>query len=424
MKKLLTLVLVPLFYAASAQTIISQLYTLPPAGIQQLKDEYPYIRSQQLQGSSWEDYQLHTWIKAPNSDSIGIRLTSGHQTDNSWKISQSEKDSFILDNKGRVSININDIEYIFSTDSYRYKTKFVYTYGSTSKPTKVRIQYAEPPGSNSYYNSAEVTLFYDQDGRRLYDSTYLYGNGAKVRDYFIYDNNGALINQFTLRGMDTIKKLYLTYDGDRIATAYLTALNTTTDEWEEKAADTLTYDAEGHLLHHIRWSTLILASNPDEPYFSRISNEFYHYNAEGKLDENIYQGGTSGTWIDLYKINIAYDNSGKAVIAHQYQKSGGDWSIEAFTRYLFGIPTGMRENVSASIPVNIYPNPCKDVLTITLDQPASIQNVMLYNANSKCVYSSEKGDLSIDLTGYTDGIYFLHVVTEQGIANQRVLVQH
>jgi len=423
MNKFFTFLLLLSGLGVTAQTELSRLFSTPPSGLMQLRNENAYLRLQQKNANSWVDDMLFLAQKAPNTDSIGINTIYGWQSDNTWKESQTSKDSFVLDNQGRVSIHISDDEYFFSSGTYRIKSKYAYTYASTNKPVKARLQYAQAPSYTSYYNAAEVLFFYDQDGHRVHDSTYLYENGNRINTYFEYDTQGRFTFQFSLMAGDTIAKAYLTYNnGPLPATVFTTQLDLTTDEWDTTGADTMTYDAQNHLTRHIHWGLLITSGNPDT-HLGLISDESYHYTPAGKLDEIIevlvFQGNGKE------KTSIEYDNANKPVVGYKYQESGGGWSTEAFSRYLFEVPTGLTPVTAPAISVNVYPNPCKEVLAIAVENAVgAIKQIALYDINGKCVYTSNLGERTIDVTGFKNGIYLLHIATEEGIANQRVMVQH
>lgn len=421
MKRLLLSLLLLSAVTASAQTVLSKIYTSPVTGWYQIKKENPFIRLQQLAGNSWEDYSIFTRQKAPNIDSTGVTKTSRWQTDNTWTDEAVTKDSFILDNQGRVSIHISD----YTQATYRDKTKTIYKYGSSgNKPVSARIQYATPPSYNAYINYVEVAFFYDQNGLRIYDSTYYYNNATSILTYQNYNNAGNVVSQVSISGQDTLRKAYLTYTGSDIVAIVASYLDQDNDEWFMVNCDTFTYDSAHHVLSSINWG-MLYTNGDTAPSFKPITKEYYHYTAAGKLDEIINQDHRSGQWTNQHKINIEYDQGNKATIAYQYQKTSGGWETTSFNRYVFGIPTGVNDVSNPGINASIYPNPSKDLISIDLDNPSDhIKAVSIYDLNGQHIDLIVNKDQTIDISGLTNGLYHVVITTDMGSLNRKIMVQH
>ncbi|PLX04005.1 MAG: hypothetical protein C0594_09715, partial [Marinilabiliales bacterium] len=69
--------------------------------------------------------------------------------------------------------------------------------------------------------------------------------------------------------------------------------------------------------------------------------------------------------------------------------------------------------------LTIYPNPTKGIVNIT-----NIENavVTVYNMVGEVVYMKDSADnnLVIDLSGYAEGTYVVKVVSEEGVATEKV----
>ncbi len=85
------------------------------------------------------------------------------------------------------------------------------------------------------------------------------------------------------------------------------------------------------------------------------------------------------------------------------------------------------------IPFNnemvLYPNPANELLNINFQVPISSDaNVLISDVQGRLIYNQEINQSSqqvqIDLNGYTDGIYFLSVQSDQDVMTQRFVVQH
>lgn len=77
--------------------------------------------------------------------------------------------------------------------------------------------------------------------------------------------------------------------------------------------------------------------------------------------------------------------------------------------------------------INIYPNPAENQLAISSGQFA-ISEIEIYDVVGKKVFRKQlptnNYQLTIDVSGLTNGIYFVKVKTKDGIKTQKLIVQH
>lgn len=73
--------------------------------------------------------------------------------------------------------------------------------------------------------------------------------------------------------------------------------------------------------------------------------------------------------------------------------------------------------------LKIYPNPASEILKVEYSFP--IHHVALFNCEGHKIYSEKANDLilSLDLTQYIPGVYFLNVVTDQGVFSEKIIVE-
>lgn len=75
--------------------------------------------------------------------------------------------------------------------------------------------------------------------------------------------------------------------------------------------------------------------------------------------------------------------------------------------------------------VEIYPNPAVDILTISLKDAASVQNVYIFNALGEMVKMDQIGlatsSIEINVEQLPSGLYIIHLVDEENPANN---IQH
>ena len=78
--------------------------------------------------------------------------------------------------------------------------------------------------------------------------------------------------------------------------------------------------------------------------------------------------------------------------------------------------------------VQVFPNPAHTFVTIQFFENTLIQEINLINALGQIstISSEEKqnSQLSLDLSGYQPGMYYLNIQTTQGNITQRLLIQN
>ena len=91
---------------------------------------------------------------------------------------------------------------------------------------------------------------------------------------------------------------------------------------------------------------------------------------------------------------------------------------DAFSRIV--LLSGIR-NQDARTGINFYPNPSKGIVKYTTDSPDS--EVLIYNITGKLVYSSVSGVTggTIDLTGFSKGIYLVKITGDNGCTRKLIL---
>ena len=80
---------------------------------------------------------------------------------------------------------------------------------------------------------------------------------------------------------------------------------------------------------------------------------------------------------------------------------------------------GLEESDEASL--NVYPNPVKDVASISCED---IEEISLFNAIGQRIESIDvkgRGDVQIDLSGLPDGVYILRAVSHGRALTRRVV---
>ncbi|MCD4788498.1 MAG: endonuclease [Bacteroidales bacterium] len=92
-------------------------------------------------------------------------------------------------------------------------------------------------------------------------------------------------------------------------------------------------------------------------------------------------------------------------------------------------PASISDEISTENNIKIYPLPAKDYITIELKNPfANSYTIKLFNIFGNNVYCdnysfSNNNPLKIDLRELTDGLYFIFIISEKYIAEDKVLIK-
>jgi hypothetical protein len=96
-------------------------------------------------------------------------------------------------------------------------------------------------------------------------------------------------------------------------------------------------------------------------------------------------------------------------------------NCEAASETLIGYANPTQVTESAHVDVQIYPNPVEGDLTVKAE---GLQQVVVYNQLGQKVTSiATKQDECIIPMNYPQGIYFIQLITQNGVANKTVVVK-
>lgn len=89
---------------------------------------------------------------------------------------------------------------------------------------------------------------------------------------------------------------------------------------------------------------------------------------------------------------------------------------------------GIDENTASETDFIIYPNPTSSIINIeTLTENNKISAIQLFNLVGQVVYQSTQFSntsiITLDVSTYLKGIYFVHINTEKGSISKRVIIQ-
>ena len=88
------------------------------------------------------------------------------------------------------------------------------------------------------------------------------------------------------------------------------------------------------------------------------------------------------------------------------------------------LPEGIED--FASEYITVYPNPTKDKFTINTNSQELIgSKIELYNSFGKLIFVGTIHNINttVDLSGYTGGIYFMKIINKQTIITKKICKQ-
>ncbi|MCB0466243.1 MAG: T9SS type A sorting domain-containing protein [Aequorivita sp.] len=147
-----------------------------------------------------------------------------------------------------------------------------------------------------------------------------------------------------------------------------------------------------------------------------------------------YKRESSGTWVEHQVIQgadtVGEDFYGWSVAMHENQliagapwedhdENGGNEIDRAGSSYIFMDPNllGIANNDTVENTITAYPNPVKDVLAIKSKSKA-IANVKIYTISGALIQEMKelnKTNVSLNISNYTTGVYFLNLTLEDGL---------
>ena len=80
------------------------------------------------------------------------------------------------------------------------------------------------------------------------------------------------------------------------------------------------------------------------------------------------------------------------------------WTADKITVYQYKITTA---------PVQVFPNPVKDTLTITgLENFSNLKDIQISTVIGQPISAQVNGDYTIDVSTFANGIHFIHLIFE------------
>ncbi|MBK8485178.1 MAG: T9SS type A sorting domain-containing protein [Saprospiraceae bacterium] len=121
------------------------------------------------------------------------------------------------------------------------------------------------------------------------------------------------------------------------------------------------------------------------------------------------------TWKEINIEFIAQENSNFITIKNEVGINA--WNqVDSFS---ISEITGTSEYEKGKIDFTIFPNPSEYNITIAFNDPIIFRFAKVYNIYGECILNSES--CKIDLSNVSPGYYLIYVITEAGIASNKLI---
>ncbi len=117
-------------------------------------------------------------------------------------------------------------------------------------------------------------------------------------------------------------------------------------------------------------------------------------------------------------------------VAEELDDNGSDWNfLWTATDWLLGNPLSKPKpssvrSQSNNTNIKIYPNPTKNILNISIKDYQNIEKLTIYNQIGQKILVSKSTNKTIDMTGFTNGMYIVEVeINSKKIRKKLLLIR-
>lgn len=153
--------------------------------------------------------------------------------------------------------------------------------------------------------------------------------------------------------------------------------------------------------------------------FIQVSNSSFDFTANSaNATQHIWDFGDGSPRVTGTNVTHTYQNHGLYTVTLTVKNDCGD-SIN----YSQSVQTTSVASSNFNQDIRLYPNPVDHYLKIE-SKDAKIQGIKIYNTLGALVHTktyNNENNVTLNLQGYSDGIYQLHIETSQGTLIQKVI---
>ena len=157
--------------------------------------------------------------------------------------------------------------------------------------------------------------------------------------------------------------------------------------------------------------------------FSLCDNNSCYTDATGSLWNKTADSGstqTSNPYIPgkaaTFQLGIDLSKATSTGTHYATVELKGNGTSRLATFILLKEPSGITSINNNSANIGIYPNPAQGLLYISYGKNANAKSIVIYNGMGKKIaeYKANNSATTIDLNNYLPGLYFLHLIDDNG----------
>lgn len=238
--------------------------------------------------------------------------------------------------------------------------------------------------------------------------------------------NGTFLNPITIQVVAPSLNPDSYEDNNTVEQSYALPLNFT-----ENNAETNTTGSNCHIISDNDFYKIVLPSGYNYTITPRLHDSYNSGNGNTYTLDALFSYSTDGnTWSDSFDDVISGNitlNGGETVYFHVAPYFAGETGTYLLDMLLTRSSTlGISEN-QISDDFEIYPNPAKDFVILDFNKfrgeliqinilNVQGQNILTLNTNN------QSKTFNIPLSNFSNGIYFLQLLTESGILTKKIIV--
>ena len=326
----------------------------------------------------------------------------------------------------------NQIIYMKQTwASYAWQNtnRYLYVCNDSGMVTTLIYQTYDAP-SMKWVNSIKAENVFDDHNNYLSQINSSWNTSTLTWSYnfknlFTYDANGnnltKTVYNWSSGSWVESSKYTNTYDGSNTLSKLTQYWNISLSQWVNIEKYEYTYNFNNSLLteNHFNWNNS--ASLWDNDY-----RDMYMYDGNGSQLSKTHSHWVTSAWVDQNRTLDTYDAN-----LNKHLETVDKWDVPSSTwitqsnNYYYWEQYEENQDVSdweRQYPIVVYPNPVSTKLTI--ESPFEVQNLDLYNSTGQIVLRTYPAEnrINLDLSNFSDGIYFLQLETIKGKVTRKIMV--
>lgn len=167
-------------------------------------------------------------------------------------------------------------------------------------------------------------------------------------------------------------------------------------------------------------SALCYSAYPNNPWTT--PQPAGHPDSNGDITVGVHPGETA--YLSTH-VN-PYANMTGSLLIRYYVIDDHGANVDSVDVNYITAPLGLKQNRSADLSVNVYPNPATNYLSVAADNVSANATVRMTDVLGKVIYEDNAGaSKKIDVSEFKNGVYLVAVLEDgKAVATKRVVVKH